>query len=324
MSQTEMSSEVLAAARAGDELYLLFIDYEEGDIASATGDVFTLPAHQTTGTVPRRVLETNDSLRCMWASPQGSVWTGSADGSVATTARVAWPPPAGAVRYRTEGGSPPWSATDLPVLRSTRLPPNLTVLWGTSDDDVYAGTYGGHIYHWDGRAWTQRYEGPGKGERTIRAFAGSPGDVYAVGAMQTLLHFDGAAWRALSVPGPADPSESLTGICCFEGQGMLIAASGELERLLQGTASGGFTEFGRYEIPLLGMGRLKDRILFAAEDGVAELIGRDVQMIRATFQTVSIWIAGDRVYFVPPDQPPPTVIEYAPDSDEWPWTGLEF
>ncbi|SAK77884.1 hypothetical protein AWB76_05172 [Caballeronia temeraria] len=324
MSETEMCTEVLAAARAGDELYLLFIDYEEGDIASATGDVFTLPADQPVGAVPQRVLETNDSLRCLWASPQGSVWTGSADGTVATTARVTWPPPAGAVSYRTEGGSPAWSATDLPVLRSTRLPPNLTVLWGNSDDDVFAGTYGGHIYHWDGRAWVQQHEGPGNGERTIRAFAGSPGDVYAVGAMQTLLHFDGATWRPLSVPGPVDPSESLTGICRFEGQDMLIAASGELERLVQGTAAGGFTEFGRYEVPLLGMDRLKDRILFAAEEGAAELIGRDVQMIRTTFAAVTIWIAGDRAYFVPPDQPPPSVVEYAPYTDSWPWTILEF
>ncbi|WP_250475601.1 hypothetical protein [Caballeronia sp. GAFFF1] len=324
MSQEEMSSEVLAAAGAGDELYLLFIDYDEGNIASATGDVFTLPAHQTTGTAPRRVLETSDSLRCMWASPQGSVWTGSADGTVATTARVAWPPPTGAVRYRTEAGSRPWSATDLPVLRSTRLPPNITVLWGLSDDDVYAGTYGGHIYHWDGSAWIQQYEGPGDGDRTIRAFAGGPGDVYAVGEMQTLLHFDGTGWRALSVPAPVDLSENLTGICRGEGKDMLIAASGALSRLLQGSASAGFVEFGRYEVPLLGMDKLNDRILFAADEGAAELIGRDVQMIRTSFQAVTIWIAGDRVYFVPPDQPPPSVIEYAPYSDGWPWTILEF
>jgi hypothetical protein len=325
MSEQELMSDVLVAVRVEEKLYLLYINYEEeADIANAIGDVYVIPATQAVGSVPQRLLATNDTLRCMWASPQGSVWVGSADGTVGTTAQVTWPASTRGIDYLTENASAPWTATDLPRLRPKRLEPNITALWGTADDDVYAGTYGGHIYHWDGAVWTQVYEGPGRGERSIRAFAGTREDVYAIGAMQTLLHFDGTRWQALSVPEPVTDAENLTGICAIEGRGMLISTSGRIKRLLEGTAAGGFTEFGRYEIPLMGMARMQGRILFAAKHGAAELIGRDIQMIRTTFDAVSIWPGDDRVYFIPPDQPPTAFIQYVPAEVQRPWTQVSF
>ena len=92
---------------------------------------------------PVQVLATNDTLRTMWASPQGSLWVASASGSVGTTAEVSWPSPTSGADYKTMGPSPEWHVTDLPRVKISGLRPNVTALWGTSDSDVYAGTYGG-------------------------------------------------------------------------------------------------------------------------------------------------------------------------------------
>ena len=317
MSEPE-SSDIQAVAQRGDDIFLLRLAYDVGDNAGDVGDVFRISAQHPKGVRPEKVLSTNDSLRCLWASPQGTLWTGSALGVVAATAPFVWPAPARGSRYTGSATFAPWAAIELPLLRKHGRPPNVSALWGTADDDMYAGAYGGHIYHWDGDAWTQVVDGPDSGVTAIRAFGGGAGDVYAVGESQTLLHFDGAAWRPLRIPGVADSSENFTGICRRDDGDMLIAASGVASRLLQGSAQGGFTELGKYSLSLLAMIVLDGRVLFPTGDAVAELIGRDVRVIKEVSVIVA-YSGEDRAFFVQAEQPKPAYIEYDPRDEARPW-----
>lgn len=323
MTQDEKKQEILQVVET-DGLYVLRIDYDEGDIGSAIGHVFWSSGTRRLGELPAQVLATNEPLRTLWASPTGSLWVASANGSVGTTAVVSWPAPASGSDYLTLGPSPKWSATDLPRVRSTRLPPNVTALWGTSDADVYAGTYGGHIYRWDGAAWNQVFDGPGHGGETIQAFGGTVNDVYAVGKEDTILHFDGAGWRPLLAPGPPNGHELLTGVLRMPDGQVLISGSGDIGRLLHGSAAGGLAEFGRYPMHLIGMAPLGERILFVTGDGVAELIDRNVTMIKSGFKTASISPGKGRVFFIEPAQEQPRFAEFDPSFTDAPWWRTTF
>ena len=323
MIQDQQKHEMLQVVET-EKLYLLRIDYQEGDIGSAIGHVFSSVGTRQQGEALSPVLGTNEPLRKLWASPSGSLWVASANGSVGTTAAVSWPAPASGADYLTLGASPKWSAIDLPRVRATRLPPNVTALWGTSDADVYAGTYGGHIYRWDGAAWKQVFDGPESGRGTIQAFAGSVDDVYAVGKEGTFLHFDGTGWRPLLAPGPPNGHELLTGVLRMPDGQALISASGDIGRLLYGSAAGGFAEFGRYPIHLIGMAPLGERILFATGDGVAELIDRNVTMIKSSFKTASISPGRGRVFFIEPAQEQPCYVEYDPSVTDALWWRMKY
>lgn len=323
MTQNQKKQEILQVVET-EGLYVLRIDYDEGDIGSAIGHVFWVSSARRPGEVPEQVLGTNEPLRTLWASPTGSLWAASANGSVGTTALVSWPPPASGADYLTLGTSPKWSATDLPRVRSTRLPPNVTALWGTSDADVYAGTYGGHIYRWDGAAWNQVFDGPGRGKGTIQAFGGVVNDVYAVGKEDTILHFDGAGWRPLLAPEPPNGHELLTGVLRMPDGQVLISGSGDIGRLMHGSAAGGLTEFGRYPVHLIGMAPLGERILFVTGDGVAELFDRNVTMIKPGFKTASISPGKGRVFIIEPAQEQPRFAGYYPSVADAQWRRTTF
>ncbi len=68
----------------------------------------------------------------------------------------------------------------------------------TSPSDVYAGGFdsrGGTIFHYDGAALTVMIEGL----NTIRGFwAAGPDDVYAVGDVGAIVHYNGTGWTAMS------------------------------------------------------------------------------------------------------------------------------
>ena len=324
MSEDDVKREVLQVVEVDGKVYFLSIKYFDDDSVGGVGHVFLVRDTRAQGEVPTQVLATNDTLRTMWASPSGSLWVASADGSVGTTAPVRWAAPTSGVDYLPLGPSPSWSVADLPRVRATGLPPNVTALWGTGDSDVYAGTYGGHVYRWDGAMWAQVFDGPGGGNGTIRAFGGAPNDVYALGQQGTILHFDGQAWTRLRVPGPPNGHELFTGVVRAPEGEVLISSSGDNGRLLQGSAAGGLEEFGRYLIHLIDMAPLGDRILFATGDGVAELIGRDVEMVKSSFKTSGMSAGKGRVFFFEPAPESAGFIEYDPRREDAPWWGVEY
>jgi hypothetical protein len=316
--------EILQVVETTQSVFFMTIVYEEGDIGSAVGHVYAFDAARKQGVAPTQVLATNDSLRVMWASPSRALWVASADGFVGTTAKVSWPAAGGGAEYLTLGGSPAWTATALPRVRQTKLPPNVTALWGTSDEDVHAGTYGGHIYHWDGVAWTQVHDGPGGGKETVRAFGGgSRNDVFAGAADSTLLHFDGTAWMRLQLPGVPNGHETVTGIVGKKGGEVVISASGDQGRLIHGTA-GALAEIGRYPQRLIDMAALGGRLFFATGDGVAELTGRNVSMIKSNFRTATMNAGIDRLFVIEPAQDAPRFAEYDPRKVDAPWWRYTF
>jgi hypothetical protein len=323
-----IKSEVLEVAQQGAELFILAIAYQEGDIGGAAGQLYADPIDRVArqGLAPRMILSTNDALRHLFITPEGSLWVASADGNVGTTAGVQWPAPRRAdLLYRRLDGPPEWRVTSLPPLRSSGLPANITALWGTGDSDMHAGTYGGHLYHWNGRQWTQLLDGPGAGRGTIRAVRGSaPDDVYAVGANSTVLHYDGKTWRPLRLPILADEDIAVTAIRFLsEGDCLISGMADEGGVLFEGSFRG-LAEFGRYPLQLVDMAGSQDRTLFATDGGVAELQGRAVTLIKTTFKTVAMFAGQQRWYFIEPAQQNPAFIDYDPTLPDKQWVRRSF
>jgi hypothetical protein len=319
----ELHPDILYVVESGEDLYFLRVDPVDGDDTEAVGHVFRMKAGSDEGDQPVQVLASNDTVRNLWLSPSGALWVASADGSVATTAKVKWPAPTNGAEYRAMNRSPKWTATNLPPLRSNGLPPNVTALWGTADDDVYAATLSGDVYRWDGRNWGQVVEAPEEGGPILRAIGGAPNDVYVLGTNSTILHFDGQAWQRLPIPGAPNGQEAFTALLPTPGREVMIAGTGDEGRLLFGNARG-LSEFGRYPIQLLDMAPLGERILFATGDGVAELFGRDVRMIRSTFQTTHMAPGKGRMYFFEPAPDEPGFVEYDPALGDDAWGGIAF
>jgi hypothetical protein len=322
----ELKSDVLRVVEAKRAVYYLTADYEEADIGHAVGTVFKTSGARDEEDAPEMVLSSNDTLSGLWLSPDGSLWVSSATGKVATTASVPWDAAGSGdgVGYSEEDGGLSWAVKALPPVKSTGLPPNITALWGIDDENVFVGTHGGHIYQWNGKDWRQTHEGPGRGDGTLGAFGGpAANDVFAAGRQGTLLHFDGAGWQAVLVPGESNGRETFTAVQVLPTDEVLISSAGSQGRLLHGGAQG-LTEFGRYEVPLIGMALLDDRVLFATGDGCAELVGRDVKVIKDTFQTVNVFPGRDRVFYVEAEQEYPGYVEYVPAEDEAPWWRMAF
>lgn len=311
--------EILHVAEVGQALYLLLIDYEEGDSGNAVGYVYRTSGARKNA--PEPVLATNDTLRSMWASPSGALWAASADGNVSTTAKVSWPPPrVKGLDYQSLDPSMPWTVTTLPSLHGRGIDPNVTALWGTGDSDVYAGTYTGHIYHWDGAFWAEVLEDPAG---AINAIGGSgPDDVFAVGFDSTILHFDGTTWRRMRNPGDLSGNEVFGGLQSTKnGETLICSHSG---RVLHGSAAG-FAVLGQYDAPLFGMGTIGDRLLFAAgPKGVAELKGNSLSIIKASFQPVAIIEGKARLFFIEAAQDPTAYIEYDPSQADAPWWRVTY
>jgi hypothetical protein len=80
-------------------------------------------------------------------------------------------------------------------------------LWSASPHDVWA-TYRGGVIHWDGAAWAAVPNVPlAPGEAPAVLWGSSDDDVWVAafgGANPRMLHFDGSAWGAVTLPTPDD------------------------------------------------------------------------------------------------------------------------
>lgn len=323
----DLRSEVLVVFEQRDHLVLLAIVYEEADGGAAVGQVFQVPSLRgARGAKPTQLLSTNDTLRSLWVSPSGALWVASADGNIGTTIPIAWPAPRRRdLSYAGKASEPTWSVTSLPAIKSNGLPPNVTALWGLNDADVHAGAYGGHLFHWDGKSWSQVFEGPGGGNGTIRAFGGhAHADVVAVGQNDVVMHFDGSIWTQVRMPGVPGQNIHFNAVASLPAGDFLISGAGDDGVLFQGSASQGFTELGRYPVSLIDMAIADGRVLFATGDGVAELFGRDVRMIKSNFKTVAATAGASRWFFIEPAAPRPSFIEYDPKYTKSPWERTKY
>lgn len=312
--------EILSVCEHAGARYLLWLHAEPGDSPNARGDIVRQEARRGAGI--QTICRTNDTLRTLWISSSGQLWTGSTRGTIATTAPVAWSPPRSSwISFVPENGGPQWRATSLPLIRSLGIPPSVTALWGTDDHHVWAGAYDGHIYAWDGQTWTQVVDGPEGGGGAINCFGGSgPSDVYALGANGRILHFDGSAWTQLQAPGAPNDSESFTGLHVQADGQVLIAGAGPgpVGRILQGGPAG-LTELTRCDVAPRDLVAVSGRLLLpVGSAGVAELTGRSVTVVKSNFDAVAASAGPGRAYFIEAVQQQPSFIEHDP-SEAQPW-----
>jgi hypothetical protein len=300
--------------------YLLWLYADDGDSPNARGNVVRQDARRGAGL--QTICRTNDTLRTLWVSPAGHLWTASTRGTVGTTARVSWPAARHAwLRFIPENGGPEWHTTSLPPIRTQGIAPSITALWGTDDEHVWAGAYDGHIYAWNGEAWAQVVDGPEGGGGAINAFGGSAAsDVFSLGANGRILHFDGSTWASVRAPGPAPEGEGFTGLHVLDDGQVLITAAGPgpRGRLLRGNAAG-LTELARCELAprdILAVGA--QLLMPAGGAGVATWSGGKVDIIKNNFDAVAGSTGAGRAYFIEAAQPQPSFIEFDP-SEQHPW-----
>lgn len=88
------------------------------------------------------------------------------------------------------------SVSARPAWQLEQVEPRLTQLsgvWGTSSENVFAIGSRGAILHFDGNRWIRQRSGTGKNLASV--WAASPGRAYAVGLDGVILTFDGRAWK---------------------------------------------------------------------------------------------------------------------------------
>jgi hypothetical protein len=293
--EEEPISDVLCVCESHGQVYFLVITYYAADPGKAAGYLFK----RTVGTSERasNILATNDTLRTLWCSPSGDLWLTSTTGLVWSTANLPWPQNVSEpdLEFEVPEGDLAWRHIALPAQAHNDLPPNATAIWGTSNDDVYVGSFGGVVYHWDGTGWGQYFSSIGESIGMIR---GTDADnVYAIGYGSTILHFDGANWRIVGDPDGASTNDTLTGIVFTGSVNALICGKSRGGRLLRGNASG-FTVVGRYGLPFIGVARVHDRIVFAAgKGGVAELTDAGVVVLRDDLIPWSVAEGENHLYF---------------------------
>ena len=205
----EPIADVLCVEEAHGQVYFLVINYYRNDPAHAAGYLFERAAG--TDEAARNILATNDTLRTLWCSPSGSLWLTSTTGLVWTTANVPWPQDVTEpdLEFDTPEGNLVWRHGALPRQAHDDLAPNATSIWGFDDGDVYVGSFGGVVYHWDGKSWSQYFSGLAGSIGAVRGRARN--DVYAVGYNSTILHFDGSSWKIVADPDGEGTNDILTG-----------------------------------------------------------------------------------------------------------------
>lgn len=291
----EPISDILCVCEAHGQVYFLVITYYAADPGKAAGYLFKRTAGTDDAAI--NILATNDTLRTLWCSPSGDVWLTSTTGLVWSTANLPWPDNVAApdLEFEAPEGNLVWRHTALPRQAHNDLPPNATAIWGTSNSDVYVGSFGGVIYHWDGKVWMQHFSGIGESIGMIRGRAQN--DVYAVGYGSTILNFDGRSWKVINDPDGSHTNDTLTGIVFTEEGDAIICGKSRGGRLLRGNA-GGLTVMGRYGLPFIGMAKSHGRLIFAAgRSGVAELTDDGIVSLRDDLIPWSVAEGESHLYF---------------------------
>ncbi|MBZ3905958.1 beta propeller repeat protein [Streptomyces griseiscabiei] len=286
--------DIVVVQETGGTVYFLLITYRPGHAGNAAGYVFRRPVG---GDGPaENILATNDTLRELWCSPNGHVWTASSTGLIWTSAPVSWPEVMPSdLEFETPEGGVVWHHAALPPQEHDRARPNPTAIWGTSDDDVHVATFGGVLYHWNGGDWSQFRPGGGASVGALRGRARD--DVYAVGRHGTMLHFDGAGWTRLTDPDGPDAGDLLSGIAFDETGRVYLSGKSRGGRVLRGSAAHGFSVLGRYDIPVIDLAHVDGRLFLAApKGGVLELTPEGPRTLRADLVPWSITGGESRVY----------------------------
>ncbi len=101
--------------------------------------------------------------------------------------------------------------------------------------------------HWDGTRWSQTPVPVGPGASGLRAIAGGPGDLWAVGFRRRgplLLHYDGTRWERpteVNARGPLNDVSVAGGAVWVAGADVLAGRGGKLARVASAPRHGSFS-----------------------------------------------------------------------------------
>lgn len=309
----------IAVAPAADGVYVLTTVYPESDALNASGQLL----HNGNGeeTETRCILNTTSPLAVMWCSPAGNLWIGSADGTVWTTAAVNWPAPNG-IDFDVLDPALPWSVTRLPALAKQDFAPNVTAIWGASDQNVFCATFSGSIYQWNGTEWCEASSGF---ESSLTCLNGTgPADVYCTGYSGALSHFNGTVWTPVGVTGISPASTIVMGVRALTPERALAVTN--RGTLLEGN-SNGFKPLASAKAKFTGIAALADQIILSSSPGGAwQLKDAELVSVKSNFAATAISEFADRLYFIETEQPSgPSAIVYNPQRLEGsPWQRIIY
>ncbi len=151
-------------------------------------------------------------LREVWGAAPSDVWAIGARGTALHFDGRTWTPAA------TGTASDLWSVS------------------GTAGNDVWA-IGGAGVLHWDGAAWSPSagFPPPAGSQSAGDIWAVTARDVWAVGAGNAVVHFDGSTWT--SVRASADLSHSLLGIWSDGTTAWAVGEGNQILELAAGTWS---------------------------------------------------------------------------------------
>jgi hypothetical protein len=138
-----------------------------------TADTPRLPGCTTPMTAPK-----DARLTDVWISPGGAAWATGDNGMVGRRQANGW-------AWCSTGGDPTIG---------------FNAVFGFAEDDVWFGGTGGLLLRWDGDGIERVDPDTGSGDDLRAIWGSSASDVFVAGASGRVHHFDGASWKAVTVP----------------------------------------------------------------------------------------------------------------------------
>jgi hypothetical protein len=309
---------IISVTPGASGFYMVETEYPETDALNAVGKVLRAEWDPEGDAVC--LLNTNDTLSCMWRSPSGALWIGSARGNVWTNAPVTFTSHRmPSLQYEVLDKRLDWKVTTLPNMEGLNYRPNITAIWGTADSQVFAATYKGIIYRWDGAQWTQAKVA----SVCLNHIHGSSSkDIYCVGFDSVILHYDGARWSRVPYPDNAPAGEVLTGVRVRPTGDVLICGRGGT--ILEGRAPA-FRVLAREKASFYGLALFNDNVFLAGgESGVWQMSNAQPLIIKPNVKAVGVFESPNVLFFIEAAQEPrPRVVEHDPNKDA-PWFRVEY
>jgi hypothetical protein len=315
---SDVTEHAIAVAATSQGLFALLSIYGAGGGVNAAGQLRWADP-EPEGPV-QSVLSSGDKLACLWASPAGFLWVGSANGNIYTTAPV----PAPSVpdpRFETTQDHPDYRWTIMRLPPRLGLQPNVTALWGSDDTDVFAACFDGTVFHWNGTAWRDTATGVSTPLGVL--YGSGPADVYCAGMFSRVLHYDGTVWRVVPLPPEAGEHSVVTGLRIDQnGEAVAVTRRG----LVLAGGPDGLKLRHAGKVPWLGIERYQQRwFLATSPDGAWELTGRGPRQIADWFATTNVMRAGELIFFIEDEYPEDaTVIEFDPRRPGGAWARRGF
>lgn len=295
------------AAGGNDRLvYVLVTNYHESDPAETAGQIFRTEGQR--GGRVQLALGVQDPLSRMWVSPSGSVWAGTSNGALWTTAPGVQAPADPEIEIETDAPDLNWRRIPIAPLEGQSVAPTISALSGIDDQQVFAGTYDGKILRFDGAAFSVI---PSLGAGTVNEIYPAPDGSLLVASNGSLARIVGSGPVSWTLPEPLDRYTVVTGVratrhgdvfACTRNGHFLVGNANEIRVAEQ------------HDVQFYGVAVLEDRVIAVSSPGGAwEWDGSKLVALKPNFSAVDCYEVGTRLFCVESEQlPDPCLVEYDP------------